>query len=508
MVQRICSGMGIDKLNRSFLRKFEKIPRVLLFILGTWLIFGSCSPPRQNNVVLILVDDLGWMDLGYSGSTFYETPHIDALSRRSMIFTNAYSSNPVCSPTRAAIMTGLHPSRINITDWIPGRDPKDQKLLGPRDLNELPLSHITIAEALKTNGYQTFFAGKWHLGGEGYYPEDQGFDFNQGGHDKGAPPGGYYSPYENPKLTDGPEGEYLTDRLTNESINFIEHHGKDPFFLFLSYYTVHTPIQASKRHIEKFKKKLEEDPDLSLQVEIDRSGQTTMNQVNADYASMVYALDENVGRLINKLEEEKLYDNTTIIFTSDNGGLSTLDTSWSMIGPTSVRPLRGGKGWLYEGGIRIPLLIKPPDYDQFDRSTDVPVVSHDLFPTVMTISGNEIPEDVVSDGKDLSPLFSDPYDFEERTLYWDFPHYHGSGWRPGGAIRHGRWKLIEFYETGTIALYDLDADLSEQVDLSEKHPDKSSELYQKLDAWRKDMKVQEPILNPAYVPDDAKRTAN
>ena len=475
------------------------ITRNLVIILISYCTLSlSCHKPIQepHNIVFILVDDLGWTDLGYSGSSFYETPHIDDLSTRSVVFTNAYASSPVCSPTRAAIMTGLHPSRLNITDWIPGADPKDRMLLGPQDLNELPLARKTIAEVLKDQGYHTFFAGKWHLGNQGYHPEDQGFDYNFGGHHKGQPPGGYYSPYDNPKLVDGPEGEYLTDRLTDESIKFIADHKEKPFLLFLSYYTVHTPIQASKRHVEKFQSKLKTLADSDVLTEVDKSGRTTLNQVNADYASMVFALDENVGRLINYLKDQDLYENTTIIFTSDNGGLSTLDSDWNRFGPTSVRPLRGGKGWLYEGGIRVPLLVKKAGYNGKDVQNDMPIVSHDLFPTILSLTGTTGPHEHQLDGSDLSFVLNDQDHSVERTIYWDYPHYHGSGWRPGGAIRDGNWKLIQFYETDELELYDLSADLSETNDLSNIQVEKAAELRKKLEDWRKNLEVQRPKANP------------
>jgi len=294
-----------------------------LYLLPLVPLFISCAEKKQN-FVFILVDDLGWTDLGYSGSTFYETPNIDALSQESIQFSHAYASGSVCSPSRAAIMTGKHPARVNITDWIPGNAPKDEKLLGPENLDELPLEETTLAESLKANGYKTFFAGKWHLGSEGYLPENQGFETNIGGHHAGSPPGGYYTPYKNPKLSDGPEGEYLTDRLTNESINFLDTIGQNPFFLFLTYYSVHTPIQANKQYFDKFEKKLAELKSNEIAYREEGKGVTTLEQRNAAYASMLYSLDKNIGHLIDKLREKGLYENTTLVFTSDNGGLSTL----------------------------------------------------------------------------------------------------------------------------------------------------------------------------------------
>ena len=465
-----------------------------LYYLVFALIFISCKE-KQQNIVFILVDDLGWIDLGYSGSEFYETPNIDALSEVSIQFTNAYSSGSVCSPTRAAIMTGKHPARVNITDWLQGNDPENEKLLGPQDLSELPLEEITIAEVLKENGYKTFFAGKWHLGGEGFFPEDQGFELNFGGHHMGHPPGGYYSPYNNPKLADGPEGEYLTDRITNETIKFVENVGEAPFLLMLSFYTVHTPIQASKRHLAKFEQKLERFATNGASQRTEGNGVTTIVQRDPAYASMVYAMDENVGKLITALKEQGLYENTTIIFTSDNGGLSTLAKKYDRKAPTSVLPLRGGKGWLYEGGIRIPLLIKPANYQKNKRITTVPVISHDFYPTLLSLTGIKPGVNQDIDGVDLTPILAGNNKLEREELYWHYPHYHGSGWTPGAAIRRGDWKLIEFYESNTVELYNLSDDISETNDLSLANPEKVTFLRTRLHELQVSMNANEAVLN-------------
>ena len=456
----------------------------------------SVSEEKQN-FVFILVDDLGWKDLGYTGSEFYETPNIDAFSKKSIQFTNAYASSSVCSPTRAAIMTGKHPARVNITDWIPGLDLKDQKLLGPQDLNELPLEENTLAESFKNNGYSTFFAGKWHLGSTGFFPEQQGFDINKGGFHKGKPQGGYYSPYDNPKLKDGPDGEYLTDRLTTESINYIDSIKQKPFFLFLSYYTVHTPIEANKKYIKKFEDKLKTIDSTGAFYKKEGSGTTTLQQRNSEYASMVYSLDENIGRLIDKLKEKGLYDNTTIVFTSDNGGLSTIIKSYDGIGlgPTASWPLRAGKGWLYEGGIRIPLLIKPSNYSGEAKIVTQPVVSHDFYPTLHKMAGIQMDNSNEIDGVDLSPILTKNSSIDRKEIFWHYPHYHGSGWLPGAAIRQGEWKLIVFYETQTIELYNLKDDISELNNLTQAYPDKALELYNKLQDKQRLMNANTVLLN-------------
>ncbi len=473
----------------------------LFFTLLTIGIIGCRESPisidetARKNVIIILVDDLGWKDLGCYGSSFYESPHIDKLAAQSHVFTNAYASNPVCSPTRAAILTGRHPSRIGITDWIPGSDPSDRQLKGPEDFNQLPLSEITIAERLKEEGYATFFAGKWHLGSTGYFPEDQGFDINMGGHHMGQPPGGYYAPYKNPKLTDRPEGEYLTDRLTDESIKFMEGHKEDPFLLYLSYYTVHTPIQASKRHIGKFQEKKKLMTDSLPRVKDEGSGRTVQNQYNDAYASMVYALDENVGRLLDKVAALGLNENTMIIFTSDNGGLSTLQ-NYNYTAPTSVTPLRAGKGWAYEGGIRVPLIIKRPlENIQEQAYHHTPVVSTDLYPTIIEELGLSLTNKKDLDGRSLSMVLDDDSKELHEILFWDYPHYHGSGWTPGSAIRKGAYKLIHFYESDYYELYNVEEDISESHDLAKEQPELLKSLIEDLSAERKRLNVKAPTPN-------------
>ena len=459
-------------------------------------LFFSCAEKKQN-FLFILVDDLGWTDLGYSGSTFHETPNIDALSKVSVQFTQAYASASICSPTRASIMTGKHPVRVNITDWIPGYDPKDQKLSGPQDLDALPLEEITLAEVMEDNGYKTFFAGKWHLGSDGYFPLDQGFQINKGGHHVGSPPGGYYSPYKNPKLSDGPEGEYLTDRLTDESLGFLDTIDEDPFFLFLSYYTVHTPIQPNILYHERFEKKLMDMGGQTLSLKEEGTGITTLEQRNAAYASMLYALDKNIGRLINKLKEDGLYENTTIVFTSDNGGLSTLLKNRKYHAPTSVLPLRAGKGWLYEGGIRIPLLIKPAHYSDKPAIYTEPVISHDFYPTFLSLAGINFALDSI-DGIDISPALYGNKSLNRKELFWHYPHYHGSGWTPGAAVLQGNWKLIEFYESGTIELYNISEDLSETNNLAPIYPEKADSLRTRLHELQKSMNAGVAIENPDF----------
>ncbi len=449
----------------------------------------------KPNVVFILVDDLGWKDLGCQGSLFYRTPNIDQLAGSAMRFTDAYASCPVCSPTRASIMTGKYPARLNITDWIPGLDPKNRRLLGTQDIHQLPLSEITIAETFQSNGYKTFFAGKWHLGDKGYFPEDQGFDINKGGHHKGSPPGGYYVPYKNPRLGDGPEGEYLPDRLTDESMRFLEENHEHPFFLFLSFYTVHTPIQPCERLIEENIKRatfLQYSDPLSIK---ERNGITKLWQDNAAYASMIQALDENIGRLLNKLDELKLTDNTIVVFTSDNGGLSTLRSAGS---PTSNAPLRAGKGWCYEGGIRVPLIIRASGITSPGSTCNVPVTSIDFYPTILELTGLTSMTKQDIDGLSLVSLLKGEKNLNRKAIFWHYPHYHGSTWAPGAAVRAGDWKLIEFYEEEKYELFNLKTDIGEKNDLSKTHPQEAMKLLNMLHLWQRELGAKMPEPNPDF----------
>ncbi|MBP8791779.1 MAG: sulfatase [Lutibacter sp.] len=474
---------------------FKKFIFIVLSVL-----FISCKEaPKKQNFVFILVDDLGWTDLGYSGSTFYETPNIDNFSKNSIQFTNAYASASICSPSRASILTGKHPASVNITDWLPGDDPKNRKLIGAKDLNELPLSEVTLPEILNENGYSTFFVGKWHLGDTGFLPTDQGFQTNIGGYEKGQPPGGYYSPYKNPYLKDGKKGEYLTDRLTQESINFLDTIHNKPFFLLLSYYTVHTPIQANTLYVDKFKQKLKYLDSLKVFERKEGTAMTKMAQRNPEYASMLYALDKNIGKLIAKLKKEGLYDNTTIIFTSDNGGLSTLEPEYDFIAPTSILPLRAGKGWLYEGGIRVPLLIKPANFKEQSSISNEPVIGYDFLPTILSLANIKPADKSTINGVDLSEILVKNGKIGRKELFWHYPHYHGSGWTPGAAIRYQNWKLIEFYETETVELYNLSEDISEQNNLAAKYPKKVVDLKRRLHKLQKSVNANKAILNSQYV---------
>jgi arylsulfatase A-like enzyme len=456
---------------------------------------GTAQPP---NVVSVVVDDLGWRDVGYMGSTFYDTPHIDRLARESMTFTNAYAASPVCSPTRAALLTGKTPARLNVTDWIPGRgNAPDQKLQQVEDKNYLPLEETTIAEMLGGAGYATAHMGKWHLGGEGHLPTDQGFDVNVGGYEAGSPGrfDGYFSPYNNPQMEDGPDGEYLVDRLSQEAERFIGAHQSEPFYLQLWHYAVHLPLQAKKEMVEA--NRAQADTMSFSDAFSTREGLRHREvQSQPTYAAMVESVDESVGRLLRALDEHGLTENTIVLLTSDNGGLATLPARRNPP-PTSNDPLRSGKGWPYEGGIRVPLAVRWPGVTEAGSTSDEPVSSIDFFPTVLELIDRQ-PRATV-DGTSLMPLLTQEADALDReALHWHYPHYHGSEAHPSGAIRRGDDKLIEFFASNRLELYDLEADPAEENNLAQQQPEKALRLRRELKRWRDDVDAQMPVPNPTY----------
>ncbi|HLP71580.1 MAG TPA: sulfatase [Bacteroidales bacterium] len=476
---------------------------------------ASAGAPVQKvkpNVIFILLDDFGYSDLGCYGSKFYESPNIDKLARENVIFTDAYAACPVSSPTRASIMTGKYPVRTGITDWIPGRQatksglPEDKLLARPFNLN-LDLKEVTIAEVLKKNGYVTMISGKWHLGEDSAcWPENQGFDVNRGGFSKGSPvknkqADGYFSPYGNPRLKDGPKGEYLTDRLTDEAISFMEtNHGKS-FFIYLPYYAVHNPLQAKEEHIRKFTEKakrmgLDTMPAFTRKRDwilpsMSDNFKERIVQNNPVFAAMIYSVDENVGRLLGRLAELGLDKNTIIIFTSDNGGLSTSEGS-----PTCNAPLRAGKGWLYEGGIRVPLIIRYPGAGKAGTVIRTPVCSTDFLPTISEMTGSAY-ERTSLDGVSFISLFKKD-SLKQRPLFWHYPHYSNQGVEPGSAVRLGRYKLIDNFQRERQELYDLENDLSETKDISAQNPGKTKELYDLLVKWREENNAEMMDKNPKW----------
>lgn len=439
---------------------------------------------RQPNVVFFLVDDLGVMDIGaYNPDTFYETPNVDRLARQGVRFTNGYAANPVCSPTRFSILTGKYPTRAGATNFFSGTR---EGRFRPAPLNDrMPLEEVTLAEALKAAGYRTAFLGKWHLGPtEEYWPEKQGFEINVGGNQRGAPPS-YFAPYKNPKLADGPEGEHLPERLANEAAAIIEKFKDEPFFLYLSFYSVHTPLRARPELVKKYQEKAAglnfQGPDFDSEEQvwpIDTPRQVRVQQRHAVYAAMVESMDAAVGRVMDKLNELGLEKDTVVCFMSDNGGLSTAEGS-----PTSNLPLRGGKGWLYEGGIREPLIIRWADAPG-GRTCDVPVISTDFYPTLLEIAGVPLNPRQHRDGVSLVPLLrGESHDLANRPLYWHYPHYSNQGGFPGGAIRQGDYKLIERFEDGRVHLYHLKDDVGERNDLAQQQPQRVNELRAKLHRW-------------------------
>ena len=454
---------------------------------------------KQSNFLFFLVDDMGWADIGANGSTYHETPNIDRLARSGMRFTQGYAAGSVCSPTRASIMTGRHPVRVDITDWIPGQANRPANpLLHPEDRSHLPLEETTIAEALKEHGYQTFFAGKWHLGDKGQWPTDQGFDINIGGHHRGSPPGGYYGPWSNPTLKAKRKDEYLTERLTEESVKFLEERDQaKPFLLYLSYYNIHTPIQAYKKHIDHYQSKAAKAFEGKTPTEPEHDGTNRLRQDNPALATMVAAVDDSVGVLLAKLTELKLDENTVVIFFSDNGGLSTLQRG--RFGPGCNLPLRAGKGWLYEGGVREPTIIRAPGVTQPGSVSHKPLISMDFFPTMLDLAGLPLKPKLHVDGRSLLSQLKGN-DTGNRTLHWHYPHYHGSSWKPGASIRDGDWKLIEFYHYNNFELYNLAKDPGERTNLAKRNPRKAAELRAKLSAWQKQIKAKMPAPNPDYKP--------
>lgn len=459
------------------------------------LIFVAVANAKQTNFVFFLVDDLGWADVGCFGSQFYETPNIDALCASGMKFTNGYAACPVCSPTRASILTGRHPVRVDITDWIPGRATSkvaNAKFKHVNDRDNLPLEEVTIAEVLKENGYQTFFAGKWHLGNKGHWPTDQGFDFNIGGNSKGSPPGGYYAPWTNPTLQAYKPKEYLTERLTDESLKFLDKQTSErPFLLYLSYYNVHTPIQAYKKHIEHYEVKASQLTGVAVSIK-EHEGTSRSRQDNAALASMVAAVDDSVGAILKRLDQQSLAEDTVVIFFSDNGGLCTLG---NRPGPTCNLPLRSGKGWLYEGGVREPTIIRAPGVTKPGSTSDVPIVSMDFFPTMLELAGLPLMPNLHKDGQSIMPLLKESSGLPARELYWHYPHYHGSTWTPGASIRDGDWKLIEFYHHEKAELYNLKRDPGEQNDVASTEVAIRDKLLTKLHAWQAKMGARMPVPN-------------
>ena len=465
----------------------------------------ACSGPRETkptpkkpNFIIFLVDDLGWRDGGVFGSDLYQTPHIDRLAADGMHFRTGYAACTVCSPTRAALMTGKYPARTHVTDWIRGHQRPFAKLSMPDWTMKLEARHRTIAEALGEAGYRTASVGKWHLMPTGeedmddYFPDSHGFDVNIGGNQWGQP-GSYFHPYEHPTREGrgigpmppgGAEGDYLTDRLSAEAAKLIEGFGNDPFFIYFPFYSVHTPIQAKNEDIEHYRPRVNED----------------MVHTDPAYAAMVTSVDRGVGLVRAKLEVMGVADNTVIIFTGDNGGLDRQGR------PTENKPVRDGKGSAYEGGVRTPALVYWPGVTTAGAVSDEPVITMDFYSTILEIA--DIPGESDSDSHDddidglsLVPVLRNPTArLGREALYWHYPHYHTEGATPYSAIRAGDWRLVEFFEDGRTELYNLRDDVGESNDLAARMPRKAAELKAMLAAWRDDVGAQLPSENPNYDP--------
>jgi len=452
----------------------------LLLALPPVLLASGPAPVPKPNIIVILTDDMGWTDLGCCGSKFYETPNIDRLCGQGMRFTDAYSACTVCSPSRASILTGQYPARLHITDWISGHVRPNAKLRVPDWTMHLPLETMNIAKALKPAGYASASIGKWHLGEKEFWPEQQGFDLNVAGCAMGQPPS-YFSPYRIPTLADGQDREFLSDRLTDEAVKFIHRNRHQPFFIYLPHYAIHNPLMAKPEVIAKYKKK--SDPKAPHH--------------NAVYGGLIESVDDSVGTILRTLDELKLADHTIVIFTSDNGGL---------IGNTVNLGLRAGKGSAYEGGVRVPLLVKWPGVTKPGSVCRTPVIGTDLYPTLLAMTATPQPDAIV-DGESIEPLLRQSGPLKREAIYWHYPHYHPGGATPYGAIRQGDFRLVEFYEDQRVELYNLKADLAETRDLAGKLPDMTAELRLKLHAWRQHADAQMPTPNPAYDPQPKAETS-
>ncbi len=515
---------------------------ILVATFASLLAQSGRAEDRRPNVVFFLVDDLGWRDLGCYGSSFYDTPNIDQFAQQSVRFTQAYAACHVCSPTRASIVTGKYPARLQLTDWLPGRKEFPfQKLRNAAIHQQLPLEEVTIAETLKENGYRTAHIGKWHLGEDPFGPLQQGFDIQIPRWNKGWPKVGYHGPFQMDNL-ESSDGEYLTDRLTDEAETFIESSKDQPFFLYLAHFAVHDPIEGRDDLVAKYKRKLdampphdgrafalEGNPDdkqpltreelntrigardwSGYRVLPDRTVKIKQRQDNLQFAAMVESVDESLGRLLAKLKSLNLDDNTIVILFSDNGGMSAanfgnpnrvvqsdnLDKAFS----TSNLPLRGAKGWLYEGGIREPLIVHWPSRGQRGKVCDVPVISTDFYPTILDMVGLPQEPQQHVDGISIAPLVSGSGTIAREAIYWHFPHYSNHGMQsPGGAIRAGDHKLLEYFENGTVQLFNLRDDIGEQNDLSQLEPEMTARLRTMLHEWRQSVSAQMMLPNPDYV---------
>ena len=449
--------------------------------------------PAKLNIIFILADDLGYVDVGaYNPKTFYETPNIDGLAKRGMRFTQGYAACCVCSPTRGSIMTGKYPPRFGITNFIPGG--KKGKLLPAPNADHLPLEEVTITESLRDAGYATFFAGKWHLGGGDFYPGAQGFPKELGGGPQ------FFYPRSDLPVPDHKDDPKTTERIVNEAVKFIGDHKEQPFYAYLPFLAVHVPIGAREALVEKYTKKAASVPENTWGQE--RANKVRQVQNDPIYAAMLEQLDTGIGRVLTALETNGLTEKTIVVFMSDNGGLSTAE-GW----PTSNLPLRGGKGWPYEGGVREPMIVVAPGVTKPGTTCDTPVISTDFYPTLLQLADQPLKPEQHLDGVSFVPLLKGESMSRGKPLYWHYPHYANQGGPPYGAIRDGDWKLIEWYEDGALELYNIPQDIGEKNNLTVQHPDQVKSLHEKLIAWRKDVGAEMPTPNPNFDPNEKPSSA-
>ncbi len=472
---------------------------IALLTVGTFKVLGDNKKPEKPNVLFILVDDFGYSDLSCMGSKFYETPNVDGIAQRGMIFTNGYASCQVSSPSRASILTGQFTATHGITEYIGAplgeqwRERKRFTKMLPAAYNEhLNTNDITMPEAFKAAGYTTFFAGKWHLGDKGNYPEDHGFDINKGGFKVGTPPGGFFAPFNNPKLEDHEKGENLTMRLAKETASFIKTSGDKPFFAFLSFYAVHAPVQTTQEKWLKYRNKAQK-------MGVAESGFAKgdllpyrLYQDNPVYAGLVESMDDAVGLVLQALKETGLDENTIVVFTSDNGGVVSGDHY-----ATSCLPLKGGKGQQWEGGIRVPYIIDVPWMKLSGTKNSTPVAGSDFYPTLLELAGLKNPAKARIEGKSIVPVLN-ARKLKERPLYWHYPHYGNQGGRPVSIIRKGDWKLIHYWEDNRDELYLLSSDIHEDRDLSKTEPKRTAKMRKQLLRWLKARNARLPIIDPLY----------
>lgn len=469
-----------------------------LFTSAPLLARNDGHDTRRPNILFILADDYGWKDTGITGSAYYETPNIDRIAENGVLFSNSYSACSVSSPSRASILTGQTPARHGITNWI--GDPygeaaalkKNTRLVQPRYVETLPVSEYTLVKALKEEGYMTMIAGKWHLGD--IAPEAYGFDVNAGGYSAGNPKGGYFSPYNNPALTDGEPGEDLSIRLANECRDFIRSQADNdsPFFVYLSFYAVHGPIETTEGKWRYFRDKAEKSGIADDGFKIDRTLPVRQHQDNPVYAGLISSMDEAVGIVLDELESSGMLDNTIVVFTSDNGGVSSGDNY-----STSNLPLRGGKGRQWEGGTRVPLFIMTPD-GAHGKIVDTPVIHMDLLPTILELAGIGVKNERNLDGVSLKPLLEQTGTIAERPLFWHYPHYGNQGGEPSSYMIENGWKLIHYYEDGRNELYNLSKDPSESTSVLERHRHRAGRMYRELSEWLTSTGASLPCPNNSF----------